>query len=152
MLRRRFLQKLIHTLAGIGVTGFWPKDLFANWPAEHFAGNSFSEQFRQVFADKTITKSDAIKLQIPETAENGAVVPLTIESSLTNISRIYLWVEKNPTPLAMELDLDAAMAVFITARIKMAESCRVIVIAQQGEHLLKTEQWVNVMQGGCGTG
>jgi sulfur-oxidizing protein SoxY len=40
----------------------------------------------------------------------------------------------------------------MTARIKMAESCNVIVIAKQGERLLKTQQWVNVMQGGCGTG
>jgi len=152
MLRRSFLQKLMSILAGLVINGVCSSKLFASWPAEQFASDSFPRQFRKVFADNPVIDSDAINLQLPAVAENGAVVPLTISSDLPDISRIYVWVEKNPTPLAMEIELDAALAVFITARIKMAESCQVIVIAQQDERLLRAQQWVNVMQGGCGTG
>ena len=88
----------------------------------------------------------------PEIAENGAVVPITISSELEQIKRIYIWVEKNPTPLAAEFELDESVAVYITARIKMAESCPVIIIAEQDDRLLRRQQWVKVMQGGCGTG
>jgi sulfur-oxidizing protein SoxY len=44
------------------------------------------------------------------------------------------------------------MAIYLTARIKMAESCPVMVIAQQGNRFLRAQKWVKVMQGGCGTG
>ena len=152
MVRRSFLQKLVQILAGIIATGLWPRESYANWSAKHFANNSFSMQAQQVFGDHPLIDSDAIMLQLPEIAENGAVVPLTVSSDLSDITRIYIWVEKNPTPLAMEIELDSAIAVYITARIKMAESCPVIVIAEQGERLLRAQQWVKVMQGGCGTG
>ncbi|MGY6278074.1 thiosulfate oxidation carrier protein SoxY [Methylomonas sp. MgM2] len=112
----------------------------------------FRARFSQLFADRSIVDSDGIDIDLPEIAENGAVVPITINSELEGIGRIYIWVEKNPTPLAAEFEFDESMAVYLTARIKMAESCPVIIVAEQGDRLLRAQQWVKVMQGGCGTG
>jgi sulfur-oxidizing protein SoxY len=89
---------------------------------------------------------------LPTNAENGAVVPITIQSQLDNIDSVYIWAEKNPTPLVAEFELAKDVAIHITARIKLAENSHVIVIARQGQQLLRNLQWVNVMQGGCGTG
>lgn len=152
MLRRRFLLVIFRATAGACATVMCAKKSLADWPEKHFSKADFADSFRQVFGDRTITDSQAIRLVLPEIAENGAVVPVTISSDLADIQRLYIWVEKNPTPLAAEIALDASLAVYLTARIKMAESCNVVVIAQQGEHLLRNRQWVKVMQGGCGTG
>ena len=111
-----------------------------------------TKQFQQAYADQIITDSPEILVNLPTNAENGAVVPITIQSQLDNIDRVYIWAEKNPTPLVAEFELAKDMAIHITARIKLAESSHVIVIARQGQHLLRNLQWVNVMQGGCGTG
>ena len=148
MRRRNFLLLCSGALTCL----FNPKVVFAAWSAKHFAPGDFTERFEQVFANLPITDSPDIVINLPDSAENGAVVPITISSDLANIQHLYIWVEKNPTPLAAEFELDASLAVFMTARIKMAESCHVIVIAQQGERLLRNQQWVNVMLGGCGTG
>jgi len=150
--RRHFIKKLF-SLAAAAITGCFPWRLAtAAWPETHFGKGELNQLFRALFGEQTLIESDDIHVSLPETAENGAVVPITISSELEQISRIYIWVEKNPTPLAAEFELDASMAVYLTARIKMAESCHVVVVAEQGQHLLRKQQWVKVMQGGCGTG
>ena len=128
------------------------KNSLAASAAERFKTETFAAALTRLFNDRPIAESELIKLNLPEIAENGAVVPVTIGSELENISRIYLLVEKNPTPLAAEFTLTPMAAAKITARIKMAESCQVIVIAEHNGQLLKTQRWVNVTQGGCGTG
>lgn len=152
MPRRRFLQYLFRAVAATAAGFLYVKNSLASWPAEHFATSEFAGLFQQLFAGRIIADSEAIQINLPEIAENGAVVPITISSDLTDIQRLYLWVEKNPTPLAAIIELDAALAVHLTARIKMAESCHVVVVAEQGERLLRNRRWVKVMQGGCGTG
>ncbi|AEG00695.1 thiosulfate oxidation carrier protein SoxY [Methylomonas methanica] len=152
MLRRRFLQLIFRVTAGACATVLCAKKSLADWPEKHFSKGDFADSFQQLFGDRTIDYSEAIRLVLPEIAENGAVVPITISSDLADIQRLYIWVEKNPTPLAAEVTFDASLAVYLTARIKMAESCHVVVIAQQGEQLLRNQRWVKVMQGGCGTG
>ncbi len=112
----------------------------------------FTSRFKQIFADQIITDSHEVLVKLPSHAENGAVVPITISSQLEDIDRLYIWAEKNPTPLVAEFELARDVAVHITARIKLAESSHVIVIAKQDQRLLRSLQWVNVMQGGCGTG
>lgn len=152
MHRRSFMNKLVSfAVASVAVFLNW-KPASAAWLASHFGKGEFDLRFRDVFADRTIIDSDAITIDVPAIAENGAVVPITISSTLKQIGRIYIWVEKNPTPLAAEFVLDESMAVYLTARIKMAESCNVVVVAEQGQQLLRKQQWVKVMQGGCGTG
>lgn len=148
MQRRRFFQSLIGfiaaTMAGL------IRCRVAN--AANVTETEFTSRFKQVFADQLITDSDAIQINLPTHAENGAVVPITISSQLEDIDCLYIWAEKNPTPLVAEFELAKDVAVHITARIKLAESSHVIVIAKQGQRLLRSLQWVNVMQGGCGTG
>jgi sulfur-oxidizing protein SoxY len=152
MHRRGFLYRLLQLVAAALTSAAYPKTLLAAWPAAHFANDSFSNQFRRVFADHAMIDSNDIQLELPEIAEDGAVVPLTISSDLPDISKIYIWVENNPTPLAAELEIAPSMMLYVTARIKMAESCPVIVVAKQGNRYLRRERWVKVMQGGCGTG
>jgi sulfur-oxidizing protein SoxY len=150
--RRGFLQFIFRAAAGALTSVLFAEKSLADWPEEHFSKGDFTTHFQQLFGTRTIIDSEAIQLMLPEIAENGAVVPITISSDLADIQRLYIWVEKNPTPLAAEIAFDASLAVYLTARIKMAESCHVIVIAQQGERLLRNQRWVKVMQGGCGTG
>ena len=152
MLRRDFLKTLFGYFSNVLAGMVFPSPAFSKWSAQNFAAGDFATQFRAVFADLPISDSQEIVINLPEIAENGAVVPITISSDLADIQRLYIWIEKNPTPLAAEFELSDSMAVYLTARIKMAESCPVIVIAQQGDHLLQAQKWVNVMHGGCGTG
>lgn len=150
--RRIFLKQGAKWTTAAIASFFGSRTGHGAWMAEHFAGGQASDTLIRLFNNQTISDSDRINLILPEVAENGEVVPITISSELENVDRVYIVVEKNPTPLAAELELSSAALVYMTTRIKMAESCNVWVIARHGGQLLKTQQWVNVVHGGCGTG
>lgn len=144
--RRRFLKWLA------ALSFFRSRVVDAVWPRSLFASDDFQTIFQQLFAGQTLTDSDSISLQLPENAEDGASVPMLISSELDNIDRLYVLVEKNPTPLILQAELQTNALLYLTSRIKMAESCQVWVIIRQDGQYWQTRQWVNVMKGGCGTG
>lgn len=97
-----------------------------------------------------INATEKISIQVPTIAENGAVVPITVTSSLNDVRSIYILVEKNPIPLSARFDLSPELDTFVSARLKMAETCDVIVIAQTNEALYSAKEKVKVTIGGCG--
>lgn len=152
MRRRHFLQQIFSVVAVTIINALYSKQSTAARPATPSASGEFTSGIERLSGGQTFIDSDDIHINLPETAEDGAVVPITISSELEQIQRIQIWVEKNPTPLTATFEFDASVMPYLTARIKMAESSNVMVIAQQGGRLLRRQQWVNVMQGGCGTG
>lgn len=148
MQRRNLIKLSFGLLGSLSLQRF----VHAAWPSAHFAVADFNEQFSRVIGNQPIFDSQDIHLTLPSIAENGAVVPLTIESTLEGIDSIMVWVEKNPTPLAASFTLSSQALPYVTTRIKMAESGHVIVIARHATKWLGARQWVQVMQGGCGTG
>jgi sulfur-oxidizing protein SoxY len=146
--RRQFLKQSILTLLGWCAS----KSGLSAWNASYFSASPYADTLKQILNQQTAIDSIDIKLSLPDIAENGAVVPIRISSDMNNIQQVYVLVEKNPTPLAAQFNLSPRVAVQLTARIKMAESCNVVVIVQQGDRFLSTQQWVKVSVGGCGTG
>ncbi len=118
--------------------------------ADLFSPGSVAESFAHSFATKDITTSDKINLKIPIIAENGAVVPLTVTSSLENVEQIYIFVEKNPIPLMAIFNLSPDMDAFVSARVKMAKTSQVIVVVKAQSRLYKIQKLVKVTIGGCG--
>lgn len=93
--------------------------------------------------------SAAIQLAAPETAENGAFVPITITSSLPRIEQISILVDKNPTMLAANFILPEGTESFITTRIKMGQTAMVVVLVKSGGKFYRTDREVKVVLGGC---
>ncbi len=148
--RRGFLKKtaLLSTFS-ISTLIHW-QNAYGKWLKKYFSEESVEESFARLFNGSEVIDSNKIKLKLPRAAENGAIVPIIIESDLKNINRVYILVEKNPVPLAAEFSLSPSMDVYIKARIKMAESCDVIVLAASDEHLYRSRQSVKITVGGCG--
>ncbi|MCL7422901.1 MAG: thiosulfate oxidation carrier protein SoxY [Methylobacter sp.] len=122
----------------------------AEWVAENFAPSILEETLKNLFQDQKLIETDKINIKIPKIAENGAVVPITVTSSLDGIENISILVEKNPVPLAARFDLSPELEPFVSARLKMAETSDVIVIAQTGNNLYSARETVKVTIGGCG--
>jgi sulfur-oxidizing protein SoxY len=150
--RRLFIKHSLTCAAAYPCALFNSKSLYAAWSALDFRTDPYADILKRLFNARSIIDSELLKISLPQTAENGAVVPITVSSDLDNIQRLYILVEKNPTPLAAAFTLSSELAVYLTARIKMAESCHVVVIAEQEGELLRNRQWVNVVLGGCGGG
>ena len=149
--RRLFIKLLSQLLA---IFSFW-RPIIGH--TQTHAANPFSQQdfpnlFSQYFGQRDMLDTDQIQLTLPEIAENGAEVPFTVASSLTHIQKLTIWIEKNPSPLIAELGFAEEIPVFFAGRLKMATSCDVLVIIETNHQLYRAKRWVNVMQGGCGTG
>jgi sulfur-oxidizing protein SoxY len=127
-----------------------PATTQADWLADFFAAGTLDETLQKAFDTKKINSSDKIALKLPSIAENGAVVPITITSTLALVEQVFILVEKNPVPLAAVFDLSPDVEAFVSARLKIAETCNVIVVVKAVAQLYKTEQMVKVTIGGCG--
>jgi sulfur-oxidizing protein SoxY len=151
--RRQFLQTsaslsafLVFSIGGLLKPGL----ANALWREKNFKEGTLDQALKQLFQDREIISSKQLIIKAPRTAENGATVPVTIKSKLDKVSKIYLLVEKNPIPLAAEFTLSPEIDTYLKARVKMAESCDLIVIADNDGQLLATRKGVNVTVGGCG--
>lgn len=96
------------------------------------------------------TPSDKIVLTAPDLAENGAVVPVGVSSSLPGTSRIFIVVSTNPNPLIASFDIPENTDPQVQTRIKMDKTDTVAAIVQAGGKLYRTEKHTRVTRGGCG--
>ena len=93
--------------------------------------------------------TDQIRLKVPEIAENGAVVPVTISTALENVESISIVVENNPRPLAATFEILPGTLPDISSRIKMGETSDVIAVVKTDTGLYSTSKEVKVTIGGC---
>ncbi len=95
-------------------------------------------------------ESDRITITAPDTAEDGAVIPVTVQSTLPVAEEIALFVEKNPFPLAAHFRLAKNTQAFVSLRLKMNETGDVVAIVKAEDRFYSQRQRVNVVVGGCG--
>ena len=124
-------------------------------------GIAWAERNSRVFDAKTMDEvldafgailpesSSAIQLTAPETAENGAFVPITVTSSLPRIEQISILVDKNPTMLAANFIMPEGTEGFITTRIKMGQTAMVIALVKSEGKFYRAAREVKVVLGGC---
>jgi sulfur-oxidizing protein SoxY len=152
---RRTLLKGSAMAMALGITGVaqlltTPK-AFAAWPKDAFAARSMDDVMKALF-DGSVTTIDSgdITLTAPDIAENGAVVPISVESSLPNVKRIIILVEDNPTPMTAAFNLGSSSKADVSTRIKMGKTSNVIALVESDGNIYATRKNVKVTIGGCG--
>ena len=97
------------------------------------------------------TESKDVTLTAPDIAENGAVVPMTVQTSLSGAKKLLLLVEKNPSPLIAQFNVNPSVDANFQTRAKMSQSCDVYAVAVMDDgKTLFTKKEVKVTLGGCG--
>jgi sulfur-oxidizing protein SoxY len=94
-------------------------------------------------------KSGAITLNAPDIAENGAVVPVGITTTL-KAEQMAILVEKNPSSLAAQFFIPAGTEPFVTSRIKMGQTSNVYGLVKADGKWSMAVKEVKVTLGGCG--
>ena len=97
-----------------------------------------------------VTESSAISMKAPEIAENGAVVPVTISTTLPNVESISIVVEKNPRPLAASFEIPPGTLPEVSSRIKMGQTSQVMAVIKTDSGVFSASKEVKVTIGGCG--
>jgi sulfur-oxidizing protein SoxY len=152
---RRLILQGAATVALIGFGnvpfGLAPAYAAANdkYPEEAFKQKSDAEAIKALYG-KTAEASDKVKLDAPEIAENGAVVPVSVSTTLADVTSISFLVAENPVALVASYGVPAGTVPSIANRIKMAKTSNVIVVVEAGGKLYSATKEVKVTVGGCG--
>jgi sulfur-oxidizing protein SoxY len=140
-------------LIGLGVIGFDFNQALAaandKYPEEAFKQKSDAEAIKLLYG-KTAEASDKVKMDAPEIAENGAVVPISVTTTLDNVTSIAFLVSENPNALIASYKIPAGTIPSVANRIKMAKTSNVIVVVEAGGKLYSATKEVKVTVGGCG--
>jgi sulfur-oxidizing protein SoxY len=140
-------------IAGLGIASFHAPAAFAaandKYPEDAFKQKDGTEAIKLLYG-RSAEPSDKIKLDAPEIAENGGVVPISVSTSLTDIASIAFVVPENPNALAAYYRIPQGTMPSIANRLKMAKTSSVIVIVESGGKLFSATKEVKVTVGGCG--
>ena len=139
--------------AGVGVIAFDPQQAFAaandKYPEDAFKAKSEADAIKALYG-KTAEASDKVKLDAPEIAENGAVVPVSVTTTLPDVTSISFLVSENPVVLVASYKIPVGTMPSVGNRIKMAKTSNVIVVVEAGGKLYSATKEVKVTVGGCG--
>jgi len=156
MKRREFLNQLGLVAAATSIV---PTMSFAADAPKSKGPNalSYKAAVEAITGGKAVQTSSKVKLKVPEIAENGAVVPVTVtvDSPMTDsdyVKAIHVLAAKNGNTRCIDVFLTPANAkAMFATRIKLGETQEVVAVVELSNGtFLTAAQSVKVTIGGCG--
>ncbi len=148
--RRLFLKSSLAAGAVTGTGLLLPKAVLAKWPANAFHSSTPDEALEKLLGNAHPVESGAIKIKAPDIAENGAVVPVSVTSGISGTESISILSTGNPTPLLFSAKLGPGAKGFVSTRIKMAKTGKVVAVVKANGKVYQASKAVKVTIGGCG--
>jgi sulfur-oxidizing protein SoxY len=148
--RRRFL--VVTGGAGAAVLSGWLPPLSAHaatWNKDGFESKALADALKSLGAANAAESRD-ISITAPDIAENGAVVPMAIQSKIPNTQSISILAEKNPFPLAATFDMANGAEPYASVRLKLGQTTHVRAIVKADGKVYTASKEVKVTVGGCG--
>jgi sulfur-oxidizing protein SoxY len=141
--------------AGVGAAALIGLQI-APQPA-HATAESAREAIRALIGDKT-PQQGRVTLKLPEIAEDGSTVPLTIkvDSPMTEadyVKSVHVIAEGNPLPdvASFHFTPRSGLAV-ISTRMRLAKTQDVLAVAEMSDgSVYMARRTITVTIGGCGT-
>src|SRR5258708_3565808 len=128
---RRLILQVAVTVALVGLGnilfGLAPALAAANdkYPEDAYKAKGEADAIKALYG-KTAEPSDKVKLDAPEIAENGAVVPISVTTTLPDVSSISFLVSENPNALAASYKIPAGALPGVAHRLNVAETSNAV--------------------------
>jgi len=122
------------------------------------AQESVQDGLKRLFGSRPIKDgAGTVKLEIPLIAENGAVVPVTVDvaspmTASNHVKHVYVVADKNRIPIITRVSLapESGQA-SVSTSVRLGETGDVRAIVEQSDGtLLQVKREVKVTVGGCG--
>jgi sulfur-oxidizing protein SoxY len=126
-----------------------PGRLLAAWPADAFTAREYESSLQAALGTTSLPPGD-IQIHAPEIAENGAMVAVTVESAMPEVTEMALFVVRNGQPMTAKFVLGPDTLPTFSVRVKMAETSDVVAAVKSGGAWYGTAREVKVTLGGCG--
>ena len=149
-------RDVLKAISGAGIFGalisagiVTPAMVYAADERKVFAAKTLEEAFAALGAGKPAESAD-IAITAPDIAENGAVVPVGVASSIPNTEMVAIMVEKNPNMVAAAFTFGAGAMPDVQTRIKMGQTSDVLAVVKADGKFHMARKEVKVTLGGCG--
>ncbi|GAA0784312.1 thiosulfate oxidation carrier protein SoxY [Marinobacterium sediminicola] len=150
-IKRRTLVKALATGGGLlGLCALVPQWAMAAWMREAFAAGETNAAIKALYGGDLPVESAEVMLDAPDIAENGAVVPLTISTTLPNVETVSVFIAENPSPLAAQFIIPEGTLAEVSTRVRMGQTTHVTAVIQSDGKLYSATKEVKVTIGGCG--
>jgi len=123
--------------------------LAAAWNKDAFGAKTPQDALKGIGAGNPAASKDLV-IEAPQIAENGAVVPIEVSSSIPGTRAISVIIEKNPFPLVARFEFKEGALPFVKVNVKMGETSDIRAIAEAGGKSYSATREVKVTIGGCG--
>jgi len=147
--RRSLIQSLAATAGLFSLAMVMPRSVLA-WAESAFRASAEPDAMQALYGDLPIEESDQVTIRMADIAENGAVVPVTLISTVPGTESISLFVENNPLPLVAQFMILEGTDADISTRIRMEGTSKVTAVVKVGDRLYRNSRVVSVTVGGCG--
>jgi sulfur-oxidizing protein SoxY len=121
----------------------------AEWNKAAFDAKDLDGALKGIGAAGAAESKD-VTIKAPDIAENGAVVPIEIASTVPNTQQISVFIDKNPLPLAASFDFANGAQPSVAVRLKMGQTSNIRVVAKADGKFYSATKEVKVTVGGCG--
>jgi sulfur-oxidizing protein SoxY len=141
------------TLLALVMAAGWLRPGAANaqsWNKAAFDTKTLADTMKALGGGEPVPSKDIVFFQTPDIAENGAVVPVGITSSIPKTESIAILIEKNPNMLAAVFDIPPGTESTITTRVKMGQSSNIYALVKADGKYYVASKEVKVTLGGCG--
>lgn len=147
--RRETLQHSAKVAALLAATGLFPQVALA-YNKSAFEGKTLADALKALGSSAPVA-STSVTIGGPDIAENGAVVPLTVSTTLSGVKQLLLLVEKNPSALVAIFNMSDSVEANFGTRSKMGQTSDVYAVAVMADgKALFAKKEVKVTLGGCG--
>jgi sulfur-oxidizing protein SoxY len=120
------------------------------WNTAAFDTKSMDETMKALGGGTPLPSKDITFFQTPDIAENGAVVPIGVTSTIPRTESIAILIEKNPNMLAAVFDIPAGTDATLSTRVKMGQSSNVYALVKADGKYYVASKEIKVTLGGCG--
>jgi sulfur-oxidizing protein SoxY len=134
------------TAAGLVRPG---ETLAADWNKAAFELKTTQDAFKALGAAGPAASTD-ITIRAADIAENGAVVPVGVESKIPGTQSISILIDKNPNALAASFDIPSGTEPSVTTRVKMGQTSDVYALVKANGKFYVAKKEIKVTLGGCG--
>jgi sulfur-oxidizing protein SoxY len=137
-------------LAGLGLLPGLAQAQAAGYNTAAFDAKNLADVIKALGASAPAESKD-VSITGTDIAENGAVVPVGAATTLPNVKRMLVLVEKNPAVLSAIFEVNESIEPNFTTRVKMGQSSNVyaVAITADGKALYAVKE-IKVTLGGCG--
>jgi len=154
--RRRDVLKTgggVSLLALVAAAGWLkPGDAAAaeGWNKAAFEQHSMDDTLKALGSGGPVPSKDIAFVATPDIAENGAVVPIGVQSTIPKTESIAILIEKNPNTLAAVFDIPQGTEPALSTRVKMGQTSNVYALVKADGKYYVASKEIKVTLGGCG--